>query len=419
MSSVIATIGDYLHKHPALLPGVRKHIQQLRDKEQTDSVYFLRDKQNAWWFLGIYSNKFVDRYHTILSSDAHQRFSDFLDRSGFQPALTLWHEPRMSEEFWLSVWNNFHDDIPLMQSIVDGVYRDIAFAKVEKTIYTNGFAIVAARVFPDKYEVAEKLSQLDDLGMSHGFVTGILDDNIIDSYFSFEMTVLPRARAGNLATSGSLFNKVGEKSIMPMEPAKKEWLEDFFGSGIVEKLETRTKGAEEALELLLSFKDDGEDHTEMDDTTTVAAETQAEETPEVTPVTEEAPATEDVVEAPEQQPVTMQQMLDFLNPLKEVLEGIAADVREAKADAKEAKDATTALSRDVSEVRQTDDQKIAATIAPQTFWGSIGGYRASESPDTVVEAETPAPAPKLPEAANPNINPFGELLGLALRGQRE
>lgn len=417
MTSMITAIGDYLYKHSALLPGVRKHIQQLREAEKPDtgSVYFLRDKQNAWWFLGIYSNKFVDRYQTILSSDAHQRFSDFLDRSGFQPALTLWHEPRMSEEFWLSVWNNFHNDIPLMQSIVDGVYRDIAFAKVEKTIYANGFAVVAARVFPDKYDIAEKLSQYDDLGMSHGFVTGILDDNIIDSYFSFEMTVLPRERAGNLATSGSLFNKVGEKSIMPMEPAKKEWLEEFFGPGIVEKLETRTKGAEKALELLLSFKDDGEDETNMDETIPVVTETPAAEiAAEETPVAEP-----DVVETPENPTVTLQQLMEWLAPLKPAIEELTAAVREAKADAKEAKDAVATLSRDVSEVRQTDDQKIAATIAPQTFWGSIGGYRASEAPDNVVEAETPAPAPKLPEAANPNISPFGELLGLAFRGQRE
>lgn len=411
MNSMITAIGDYLHKHPSLLPGVRKHIQQLREAEEPESsAFFLRDKQNDWWFLGIYSNKFIDRYETILSSEAHQKFSEYLDRSGFQPALTLWHEPRMPEEFWLSVWNNFHNDIPLMQSIVDGVYRDIAIAKVEKTIYTNGFAIVAARVFPDKYDIAEKLSKETDLGMSHGFVTGILDDNIIDSYFSFEMTVLPRARAGNLVTSGSLFTGVGEKSIMPMEPAKKDWLEEFFGPGIVEKLETRTKGAEEALELLLSFKDDGKDNIEMDDTNKV--ETPVEEVVEEATVTEETP---EVEETPESQPVTAQQMMDFLNPLKEILDAMAADVREAKADAKEAKDAVAVLSRDVSEVRQSDDEKIAQTIAPQTFWGSIGGYRASEAPDNVAPAETPAPEPKLPDAANQNITPFGELLGLAFR----
>jgi hypothetical protein len=383
---------------------------------------FLRGKDGNWWFVGIYSNKFIDRYDTVLSSDSHKNFISFLDESGFRPVVTIWHEPKMSEEFWLSVWRNFGDNIPSLQSVVDAVFKDYAFAKTEQVIYMNGFSVVLAKIYPDKVDVAKRLSERDDLGMSHGFLSGGFNDNITsgysftDEYYSFEFTVLPRHRAANRITNSLV--QAAERSEMPLDEEKRKFMEDILGRDLVDSLNTRTSDIEQALELLLRFRDENkdEDMTQIEN----GQETQVTETPAVeTPVAETAVVTTEA-QPEEVTPVTMQQIYEFMNPLRTMLEQFITkterDIEEVKSGLATKDETITVLQQQVRDLGKTSDEKIAEQIAPQNYW-AMGGYRASAAADNVVDPKKAAvqvreEAPQVPESSAAKNDPITNLMML-------
>lgn len=401
--------------------NLRVKIRDFRSKEQDNqaSVYFLRDKEGGMWFLGIYSNKFEDRYETILSSDSHQLFTNFLDESGFKPPVVVWHEPKLSEDFWVGMWNTFHKDMPTLQGIVDRIYKDTAFAKTERVFYMNGFSFVLAKVLPDKMHVAEALSRESGLGMSHGFVAGNLDDNIIQKYFSFEFTVLPRSRAGNFIT-GTLFGntRAMEKS-MDLDPDKRKFLERVLGEGIVEKLDVTTRETEQAFEEVLSYRDNNveEDMTNTNKNQT----TEVEETVETDPVVDETQETEVVEETPSADPaesITISQLEEFLTPVKDILTGMAADLQALRESDEQKTAQIGTLTEQVEILRRSDDDKIAAQVAPQNFWSGIGGYQGSRATDNVVDpakTTTTREEPKLPNTGIDPDDPFSNLIGMAFK----
>jgi hypothetical protein len=417
--SIIDFISKYLHTNKALVPLFREKMRELQAQTVSvpdTSAYFLKDQQNDWWFIGVYSNKFEDRQQTILSSTAHEQFTEFIDKSSFRPVVTLWHEPRMSEKFWLTVWRTFYDDSETLQKIVDTVFKTTALAKTEKVLYLNGFAIVVAKVLPDKVDIAARLSKHKNLGMSHGFVSGALDDNIIDRYFSFEFTVLPRHRAANTATSGLMLSEVTERSDMAVNLEKRQFLENAFGPGIVEALEAETKENEEALELLLRFKDQIEDNTMTDNNTEVQPEIVEEALPEKAVVeTAETPVETPEISVTESAPVTMQQMMEFMTPVRDLLDTITTELRSVReAEATQAQSIQT-LTTELEILRKSEDEKIADQISPANFWG-MQHYQASKAKDNVTEA--PAEQPTIPESVSKPADPLSHLMTMAFANNK-
>src|SRR5574341_198063 len=67
------------------------------------TVRVFKDKKGQWWFFGIYSNKYEDRDEEILSEKAHKEYIKWLNKTGFQPVITAYHQPRMPLGFWSAV----------------------------------------------------------------------------------------------------------------------------------------------------------------------------------------------------------------------------------------------------------------------------------------------------------------------------
>lgn len=181
------------------LDEILKYLKKDEEKKELVTAVKLYKNGDDWYLLGIYSNYFEDREGEIITEAAHKEYAEWINETGFQPALTIYHMPRVDPDLMLQAVVENLDNIPRLQEIVDTVYRDFAIGRTEKIFVIDGFSIVSGKVYNDKVEIAKKALS-EESGMSHGFILLEDDGNLLEKYRSFEQTILPRMRAANFFT---------------------------------------------------------------------------------------------------------------------------------------------------------------------------------------------------------------------------
>lgn len=386
-------------------------LKDLWDKKSDTTASFVKDDEGQWWFFGIYSNKFMDFAGDILSEESHKEYIEWLKETGFQPALTVHHMPRAPKFFWPLVFEYYENDVKTLQDIVDTYYEPFAFAKAERVVYVNGFVAVVAKVLEGKEEIAEKLSRTSDLGMSHGFIDKESDVNIFYKYRTFEMSTLRSVRAANPFTLTQMLQKgmllmKGQANDKGLEPEDHEFLVDLFGEAVVNKFVNKTGKAEPILSKFLEYKEDimgGKQKEEAVETldapvteevvtpeteTEAEAETVEEETPT------EQPAEENKEETPVPQGLTLEvvaaETAKAFSQFHEVLTKMQTQLEKAEKTAEELRQANEEVRKqlkeqvkEVSEIKKTDDEKIASAWLPAFNWSA--GYSPSLASDNVLK----------------------------------
>ena len=342
-----------------------------------------RDKEGEIWFVGIYSNKFVDEQGEIISEAAHQEYAQWVNQTGFQPAIVINHLPRVDGDFWVKVFDRFGEDIPVLNRIVEVIYRDTMFARAERIVPWHGFAVVLGKVLPDKVEVAEAIAARSSGKMSHGFVgynfkSGENAATIIEGYRSFELSVLVDRDPANVLT-GSVFRK-GEKGMYKaLSEEDRALLAEIFGLDLVEKLDQKMEESTKLLETLLSYKDSDNPEEETTAKPEEVLSDEAESDSADGPGEEEkAMEVEGAVQ------VVVGEVLKALNinELREVLAQIGAELKEVQREVKELK----SIVPDVEALKKSYDERVAELISPIN-WKDLGNYVPSQAGDNVISPE--------------------------------
>lgn len=392
LRNAIARIPQSNRIDDATKASLQARARKLLGGQKDSDVAFFKDASGNWWFLGIYSNKFEDRDKEILSEKSHQEYISWLKESGFKPVITVHHQPKMPEIFWPVVFNKLENNIPKLNEVVRKIFKDFAFAEVQRVMYVNGFTVVAAKVFEDKSHIAEALSKQSDLGMSHGFIVKEFFDSIVNKYRSFEMSVLKRKRAANYITL-SLFaakEKFGMENSKGLTAEDRQFLGAVYGDEVANSLEEGTKNIETMLqEAGLSYKDfEVEDEKAkkpmMDDEDTADEMSSDEENDQPKKKeTEDEPVVANVE--------LVNEVAKSLNleALQEVLKGFAEAVKELQSTVKTQGEKITSLESEnkslKKEVKKSEDETIAQAITP--FNWSLIGLGSSKAKENVVTEE--------------------------------
>lgn len=363
------------------------------DEKADSSVRFFKDKAGDWWMLGIYSNRWKDLQGEILSEAAHLEYARWVNATGFEPAVTLAHQPRLSEKFWKNMFRRFGNDIPEFNKLIGEIYKDFGFARVKRIVPLNGFVLAVAKVDPSKKDVAEKLSKVSNLAMSHGClafketVDFNLDKtpvNIVDKYRSFEVTVLSKGNAANAVTIPIFVE--ARTMTKSMSDADRDLLSKILPEEMVAQVDTVTSSLEKDLNERLAFKDDpkeeskkeavAEEVKEPEVAAPAAAETPAEAPAEALPAS--APAESSEVEA------VVEAVIKSLNT--DGLKSVLSDIQTQLVELKEKVAELDGLKVQVKQLSRSDDEKIAAQLAPPARPGIDWGAAPSRSTANLVEA---------------------------------
>lgn len=289
----------------------------------------------------------------IISSKAHRDYVARADKAGQYPELWLWHTPgsRIGQADFLD--------------------------------YSDGFVIGSGLFDKGLEDVAERLSEADDLTMSHGFKKLGYDEkeHVITSYEMVEMSILPKGPEANPWTAFAVATK--EESVISDD--KRPWLVEMLGEDRVKAIEEGT------LTLQKAALDAGVEYKEVE--TAVGDPASATE-----PTSEAEPQDGDAPMAGEQAQAMvtaiadavfeqMEERLD-LKGLSDVIAGQKAqliELSELPARIKKIEDAVGAL-------QQGDDVKIAEAITPKAAkaysWMDDAPTKRADNTVTKEEAKT-------------------------------
>jgi chorismate mutase len=393
------------------------------------STHFIKDKEGQWWMLGIYSNRWMDRDREILSEASHKEYADWVNKSGFKPQVIVYHLPKVPEGFWQKVWEKFGDRVDILNEIVKTIYAKTSLGQVEKIVYLNGFSIAISKIYPTRYEAAEKLSQMDDMGMSHGFLAYGQSSpdsfsplkntvNIIDKYRTFEVSILKRDRAANYGTAPIILEG---KAVRDED---RKILADLLPKEVVDALDDNTKGTAEILDALLEHKELSDPEVPVPQ----EAEPKAEEVKAVDPTIDEEEEEEDMEEeekkAPEAEqeeakevsepapavPVeeVVKEVLKAINveQLQTLLQTIVDNQKKLSDDMAALQAERSVLVKEVAEIKQTEDEKIAAKLSPIN-WAATGFAPSQSVANTTIPQEKAEQLAKAIESQG-KVSPTGD-----------
>lgn len=312
-------------------------------------IKFYKNKENVW-FLGFYSNNYMDLEGEILTKASHDEFATWVNKKGITPPITLFHLPHLPDEFHMAMFSMLETGListKTYNEAMEKIYSDFSIAKTITVVPLDGFNLVVGRVHNDKVSRVEKMiSSPETWLMSHGFLSLEKDDNIISKYRSFEFSVLTEKLAANALTP-TVFS--GVKMSENISEEHREMLENIE-TGLADSLTEAVKKTREVLNGILSSKElqVGEENEEVEE----AVGTEEE------PVGAEESETE-AVETEEKglEYETLRQQLaeDFkLEELKTVLDSIPEVINTLGEQVK-------SMSAEIKELKRTDDEKIADT----------------------------------------------------------
>ncbi len=381
-------------------------------------VKFFKDKQGQWWMMGIYSNRWMDREQEIISEAAHKEYAEWVNKTGFKPQVVVYHLPHLPEGFWEKVWDRWGNNVEKLNQVVKQAYSKTSIGEVQRIVYLNGFSMSVAKIYPEKYEVVEKLASLSDVGMSHGFLVYAVSDpddfsslkdtvNIIEKYRSHEVSVLLRERAANYGTA-PIF--VEEKKVYSAKD-REFILAAGVPEDVIDALDMNTKEASEVMDAILDHKEladpeaavespsvtpptpetkasdmpmmdeeedeeddmEDEDKKKSDEKETPAAETPVTETPVAE--AKETTSTEEIVSAVVKA-LNIEQLQTLLSDLVTNQQKMAEEIASLKA-------AHVAVEENVKVLAKSEDEKIAEKLTPVVNWGGVG-YSASKDKEAGV-----------------------------------
>ncbi len=360
--------------------------------------------------LGIYSNKFIDLEGEIIPEKAHKEYAAWTKDTGFRPVVTLMHMPRIPGLLWITLYNKLKANIPALSKAVHKIFKGYAIAEIDRVTPLNGFAAISAVVLPGMEDVAKRLAERDDLGMSHGFILLERDDKILTKYRSFEFTILPQSRAANIFTRPEVVSEEA-MSIKALSPEDREFLVEAYGEVRIASFEASTADTAKVLAGILEFKDIMSEKTE-EPTLESLENAKAEEEEEVLDrdsqsedVEEGEKDEKEEVDNTEEQPVDdavddpydelvqrvmkglkIDQLSTLLENYKDRIVSLEEEVAELKS-----------LKADVQEIQKTHDEAVAEEFTPP-MWFEAGESPSQsksnviESDDSLNESEPQAPA---------------------------
>jgi cation transport regulator ChaB/uncharacterized protein GlcG (DUF336 family) len=296
----------------------------MAEKKPENSYFTLtKDKSGDYRWFALVSNHFrdADNPPEIFETKAHRDFVDYLDKGGKYPELWLWHTPGTK------------------------------CGKADWIDFDHGFLMASGTFDKDKKDVADKLAADPNLGVSHGynFHNSEKDNSIIDWYRTFEISPLPKEAAANPYTGIEIIRQEAKN----MNANKRVFLVDKLGEDRVKELESRPA------ELSKALKDQGIEYKEIE-----------------TPVT------------PPPAPASTKEIADAAVKAiteSEAFKAINTALTEAKAKSDKFETTILEMGKTIKELQKSDDEKIAATIAPKST--AAGLKRASESKDNLVDPE--------------------------------
>lgn len=319
-----------LSKLTTVIDAVRGTAAPSLDVGTGQSFVTFKDMNDQWRWFAWTSNKFRDRDNPpeIFEDSAHKDYVKYLDEGGQFPELWLWHEPgtRWGQADWVD--------------------------------YADGFLMHSGTIDPGFEAAAKAISNQKDWGVSHGYhyLHSDAKNGIIGWYRTFEVSPLPMQAAANVWTGIAMMQK--EHSEMGFNPGKREELVKLVGEDVVAKFEGQSKDLITELDRLgVEYKGldlfDGKEKEEGAEAPTGAIDYKQ--------LGEEAA-----------------KALAELPAFKTLTEGVDS-----------IKEEVTGVKARLDLLEKTDDEKIAAKMAPQVQVGSTnGGHKASASGDNIVDKET-------------------------------
>jgi hypothetical protein len=163
-----------------------ERIKSLFADDITSSIQF-KEVGGQIRFFTVFSNCFKDSHKEIISSVAHEEYSQWVNRTKQFPQLWLWHAGPKSK-----------------------------WGQVDFIDYVDGFMVASGLVDADKAYIAKALEK-EATEVSHGFAGLIDPSGVYHLYRTFEISPLPSGRAANSFTGF----KVGA---MPFSQERKDWL---------------------------------------------------------------------------------------------------------------------------------------------------------------------------------------------------
>jgi hypothetical protein len=369
-----STLARYVTAVKEAVRGVIEPLFKKKEEIIDDENGFIvfKDNEGNMRWLATYSNNILDddRPREIISAKSHQRFVQLVDeQKAPMPELWVWHskEFRFGEADWVA-----YDD--------------------------DGFALAAGTVDKGCEDFAEYLSKCKGVRMSHGMPIGTIrrdpqDARVIVEHITKEISVLPAFAAANQFTSFVVL-KSKEDTDMSVPEKKLEALKGAWGEGVTPFLDALSQKNASAKS---KAAEEGRETKEKD--TEVAAEVTSTETPATETVIEPAVETP-VEEADEPKYATVAEIAEaFTNTVKPFVERV--EQNEAALAAFSEK--FDSLSKDISGLLQTDEQKIKeiVSVLPAASLSALLAHKFSAigSKETQIDGRSALAKDKPAEAA--------------------
>lgn len=403
MAALYANTG---HKDLGNESPILKELERQSDIMPSVTGFTVKqDGKGTWHWLGVVSNNWLDKHFEWISTKAHKRFVEMIDKGEFGPLVlsswlvdlpgkigTMFKEigERGTPDLWY-----WHLPVPIGYAYLvaydDRGYLIAAGQQKEGEFYSSVFKTISETNIQH--------------GMSHGMPDVFIERSsankrIIDGYLSTEFTALPDDEAANFGTT---FSANIKEAVMQIPKNKSSRMTEVFGEETVARFDA-------LLGELEIFAEDSEiprkEKQAMSDQTTADAQVEEAEVEEVeteeveaeeTEV-EEADAVQDTVAESEAEsddeesdeevetgmamdPAKFQVPTDFKAFAKEIAEGL----KEVMTDFQAAQDARfKTLEKqledqraELAKLRDSDAERIAAKAA-ETPIASMAGWLATE-----------------------------------------
>ena len=301
-----------------------------------------KDVNGDWRWLAIFTNHFEDREKEIFSGESHKEYEAWVDESQKFPTLRLWHMPGA--------------DIGLADSIT----------------FVDGFMLATGTFYEESLDVAQKLVDMGDLGLSHGYLYRQEDfkDGVYSRYRTFEISVLPMEFVANVYTAFTMESLLKEVE-MGLDQKKRAFFVDLLGEDRVNALETSlpqlSKDLQQAgvawkdLETALAPTEENKgDENKSAATTDNDGDSSGGDGDAGT--TSDADTKESVTAGVDEKALAA--------TLKEVISPITNAIK--------------AIEEKVEKLQKDDDEKIATRMQQAAV---TNGNRASQSPDNVIDGD--------------------------------
>lgn len=341
-------------------------------EEENSSFMIFKDRGGRLRFVTKYSNKFRDDdrpVKEIISENSHRRFAEMVDKGIYpMPELWLWHVPewKFGQADWLA-----YDD--------------------------SGFAMASGLIDEGKEHVATWLSKQKGVRTSHGMPPASIvrdpdDPSIIVAHQTVEISPLPDFAAANKMTGFLILGNESKETGMAIPTQKLQQLMEKWNADpeLLKQLELSNEAdAQFAKDSGIDSKEVGD---EVSDESTPEQETPAAENVEELEVQDEI--RDEVAEesqADEDAEVANKAAGD--SPTREeIAEAVVNAVRPIIEENRRLADEVAALRKEISQIKETDEEKIAAKVkeTPVASLGALVANRLSvlNSKETEIDGRT-------------------------------